>query len=338
MTRTPLPSHDHDTPAGVFPAGAGAAPAGADRGAAPASGTAPGAAPAGADRGAASPDASSAVRVGSALTGARVRLERAGRQAIAAAIRTPARSTLTFAGAGLAVAGIGAIAATAGLTGTSAVAADNLGHAVAAASGAKATATPAGKGGAHQAGRAVRRARARHPHARTWAAADKIAASQTSPHAGHTPLPPKDKLLPAGTSGPQTWLPITTSRYANAKAIIGQALAKHMGVRAAVIAVATAMQESGLENVGYGTSDSLGLFQQRPSMGWGTPHQLMEPRYAADAFLRALRGYQASNPGWARQPLWQAAQGVQASGYPYAYAKWEAQAAHLVATITPRLI
>jgi hypothetical protein len=98
------------------------------------------------------------------------------------------------------------------------------------------------------------------------------------------------------------------------------------------------MQESKLVNINYGTSDSLGLFQQRPSCGWGSPAQIMRPRYAAHAFLRALRTYQANNPGWAHQPLWQAAQGVQASGFPTAYAQWESQAAHLVASITPGLV
>jgi hypothetical protein len=176
-------------------------------------------------------------------------------------------------------------------------------------------------------------------HAETWTAVSKIVAKQTDPGAvGHGPLPAKDRLTPAGTSGPQTWLPITHGRYDNAKAIIGQVLAKHMGVRAAVVAVATSMQESGLENLGYGTSDSLGLFQQRPSMGWGTAAQIMHPAFAADAFLGALRGYEARNPGWAHEPLWQPAQAVQASGYPYAYARWEAQAAHLVAVITPQLV
>jgi len=131
---------------------------------------------------------------------------------------------------------------------------------------------------------------------------------------------------------------MTGARYDNAKAIVRQAVDTRMGVRAAVIAVATAMQESTLENISYGTSDSLGLFQQRPSMGWGSPRQIMTPRYAADAFLRALRTYEINNPGWARQPLWQPAQGVQGSAYPYAYAKWEAQAAHLVAVIAPRLV
>jgi hypothetical protein len=97
------------------------------------------------------------------------------------------------------------------------------------------------------------------------------------------------------------------------------------------------MQESTLLNIQYGTYDSLGLFQQRPSAGWGTPAQVTDSTYASDAFLNALHQYQASNPGWATQPLWQAAQGVQNSGFPYAYAKWEVQAAQVVANAAQHL-
>jgi hypothetical protein len=142
-----------------------------------------------------------------------------------------------------------------------------------------------------------------------------------------------DNLLPVATSGPQAWMPVSGSQLANATTIVKQALDKEMGVRSAVIAVATSMQESNLKNVDYGTADSLGLFQQRPSCGWGTQEQIMDPKYAADAFLNALHHYQASDPSWAEQPLWQSAQGVQGSAYPYAYAKWETQAAHLVRQI-----
>jgi hypothetical protein len=147
------------------------------------------------------------------------------------------------------------------------------------------------------------------------------------------PLPASDRLLPAAISGPQDYLPMTPDRAANAATIVRQALAKHMGVRSAVIAVATAMQESQLENINYGTYDSLGLFQQQPDMGWGTAAQVTDPAYASDAFLGALRQYQENHPDWATQPLWQAAQGVQNSGFPYAYAKWEDQAAHIVASV-----
>ncbi|GEM_PF-1564723 len=207
-------------------------------------------------------------------------------------------------------------------------------------------ARPAGRGRAVPAGRDVGSGRAagtargprRAGRPAGWARVSALVAARTDPRPGRGPLPAADRLLPVGTSGPQQRLPITPERWRNAEAIVRQVLAMHMGLRAAVIAVATAMQESGLVNVGYGTSGSLGLFQQQPSMGWGTAAQIMRPSHAAAAFLGALRAYAAGNPGWARQPLWMPAQGVQRSGFPYAYARWEAQAADLVRAITRHLI
>jgi len=146
-------------------------------------------------------------------------------------------------------------------------------------------------------------------------------------------VPTERQLIPTGTSGPQQYMTLGTAQLQNARTIVQQAMHKGMGVRSAVIAVATAMQESQLLNINYGTYESLGLFQQQPDCGWGTATQIMNPVYASDAFLNGLSQYQAGNPGWATQPLWQAAQGVQNSGYPYAYAKWEVQAAHIVATV-----
>jgi hypothetical protein len=156
------------------------------------------------------------------------------------------------------------------------------------------------------------------------------------PAAAPAPAPPPlaDQLLPVGTDGPQSWMPISGSQLANATTIVQQAEAKQMGLRSAVIAVATAMQESRLQNLDYGSGDSLGLFQQQPWTGWGTAQQIMNPAFAADAFLTALQQYQATDPGWAAQPLWESAQSVQKSGYPLAYAQWEAQAASLVQQIT----
>jgi hypothetical protein len=180
--------------------------------------------------------------------------------------------------------------------------------------------------------------RSRRAQNQGWGAVSRILAARTIPRAGHGQLPAADRLTPAGTSGPQAWMPITTARWDNARTIVRQTYDRRMGLRSAVIAVATAMQESSLLNIAYGDRDSLGLFQQRPSAGWGSPAQILHPTYAAGAFLSALRGYQARNPAWANQPLWVAAQGVQNSGFPYAYAKWEAQAAALVASITKHLI
>jgi hypothetical protein len=171
----------------------------------------------------------------------------------------------------------------------------------------------------------------------TWKQIQDMVARQTFPKATAGQLPAADRLKSGPTSGPQAYLPITADRMSNAKTIVRQALTRHMGLRSAVIAVATAMQESTLQNISYGDRDSEGLFQQRPSAGWGSPAQITNPVYASDAFLTALHGHQQADPGWARQPLWQNAQAVQNSGFPFAYAKWESQAAQLVSAIARRM-
>jgi hypothetical protein len=172
----------------------------------------------------------------------------------------------------------------------------------------------------------------------SWSAVMAELNWETNPAAArHGEMPMADQLTPTALSGPQSYMPISPAQFANATTIVQQALARHMGLRSAVVAVATAMQESELINVNYGTSDSLGLFQQQPDDGWGTAAQVMDPQYAADAFLSALATYQANNPSWASQPLYQAAQAVQGSAFPFAYAQWEAQAAQLVKSIAMQL-
>jgi hypothetical protein len=175
------------------------------------------------------------------------------------------------------------------------------------------------------------------PRRLTWDLVAEIQAHRSDPGIGGGPLPPADQLRPVAPFGPQQTMPLDSAQVGNATTIVQQALAKKMGVRSAVVAVATAMQESTLNNINYGTSDSVGLFQQRPSCGWGTAAQIMDPAYASDAFLTALQKYQAANPDWASQPLYQAAQGVQASAFPTAYAQWEDQAVGLVQNITTHL-
>lgn len=100
-----------------------------------------------------------------------------------------------------------------------------------------------------------------------------------------------------------------------------------------VIAVATAMQESSLRNLPGGDRDSLGLFQQRPSQGWGSPQQILDPRYAATKFYEKL----VRVPGWQGMSLTAAAQAVQISAFPDAYAKWQSDAQDLVDLITGQL-
>ena len=173
---------------------------------------------------------------------------------------------------------------------------------------------------------------ARRP-AESWSQIEQAIAKQI----GSREPTAADQLQPVSPDGTQAWMPINGDQLANATTIVKQALAKKMGLRSAVIAVATSMQEAQLQNIDYGTSDSLGLFQQQPDCGWGTAHQVMNPAYAAGAFLSALQRYQGTNPAWAHQPLWQAAQGVQHSAFPFAYAKWETQAAHLVKQIVTQV-
>ena len=103
-----------------------------------------------------------------------------------------------------------------------------------------------------------------------------------------------------------------------------------MPQRAAVIAIATAMQESRLRNLPYGDADSLGLFQERPSQGWGSPAEILNPVYAASAFYERL----VQVTGWQALPLTVAAQDVQHSTDPGAYAQWEPLADALVTTFS----
>lgn len=113
----------------------------------------------------------------------------------------------------------------------------------------------------------------------------------------------------------------------NATVIV--AVGRELGApeRAWVIALATAMQESSLRNIDHGDRDSLGLYQQRPSQGWGSPAQVTDPRYAARIFYERLLAI----PGWDAMALTEAAQRVQRSAHPNAYAKWEDEAATVLA-------
>jgi hypothetical protein len=111
-------------------------------------------------------------------------------------------------------------------------------------------------------------------------------------------------------------------------AVVGKRL--RMPDHAVTVALATALQESKLHNVRYGDLDSLGLFQQRPSQGWGTGEQILHPAYAAQAFFRHL----AQVPGWQTLSVADAAQAVQHSAGGYAYAQWEPQARALARALT----
>jgi hypothetical protein len=105
----------------------------------------------------------------------------------------------------------------------------------------------------------------------------------------------------------------------NAALVAGTAVRRGLPARAATIALATALQESKLVNVAYGDRDSLGLFQQRPSQGWGSAEEVQDPVHATGAFYDAL----VKVPGYADRPVTEAAQAVQRSAFPEAYAQHE---------------
>jgi hypothetical protein len=119
-----------------------------------------------------------------------------------------------------------------------------------------------------------------------------------------------------------THLRLTPAQASNVEAIAAVARDRGLHPRAIVIALATAQQESRLRNLDYGDRDSLGLFQQRPSQGWGTPAQVQDPTYAAGEFFDRL----VHVPRWQTRRLTEAAQMVQRSGFPYAYQQWESMA------------
>jgi hypothetical protein len=122
---------------------------------------------------------------------------------------------------------------------------------------------------------------------------------------------------------------VTTEQVANAVAIAGVARERGLPERAVVIALATAQQESRLRNLDYGDRDSLWLFQQRPSAGWGTDAQVQDPVYAAGKFYDHL----VEVPGWETGRLTDVAQAVQRSAFPEAYQQWEPMATELAAAL-----
>ena len=128
---------------------------------------------------------------------------------------------------------------------------------------------------------------------------------------------------------PGSGVTITPEQAANAATIAEVAWDRGLPDRAVVIALATAQQESGLRNIDYGDRDSLGLFQQRPSMGWGSEAQVQDPEYAAGKFLDRL----VQVPGWQTTRLTDVAQKIQRSGFPEAYQRHEAMAIDLTAAL-----
>ncbi|MFI1756592.1 heavy metal transporter [Streptomyces sp. NPDC020571] len=136
----------------------------------------------------------------------------------------------------------------------------------------------------------------------------------------------------AGGKGDGATYEFTPEQAVNAATITAVGTARKLPERAVTIALATALQESSLRNLDHGDKDSLGLFQQRPSQGWGKPAEIMDPAYSAGLFYDHL----VEIPGYLDLPLTDAAQRVQRSAFPYAYAKHEPGAALLSAALTGR--
>ncbi|WCC80481.1 hypothetical protein O6R08_02900 [Cutibacterium equinum] len=116
----------------------------------------------------------------------------------------------------------------------------------------------------------------------------------------------------------------------NAAIITAESIRRGLPAHAATIALATAMQESKLRNIDYGDRDSLGLFQQRPSQGWGSPKQVMDPWYSSGKFYEELVKF----GNWKDISVNDAAQQVQRSGYPEAYRQHEALAEAWASALT----
>lgn len=121
----------------------------------------------------------------------------------------------------------------------------------------------------------------------------------------------------------------TEEQMRNAATIVAVGKQMHVPEQGWVVAITAAILESQLRNLHHGDRDSLGLFQQRPSMGWGHPAQLTTPTYAATQFFNHLK----NTPDWQSMSVNDAAQAVQSSATPDAYAQYEDQARAIVATV-----
>jgi hypothetical protein len=129
-------------------------------------------------------------------------------------------------------------------------------------------------------------------------------------------------------------IPLEFDQAQDAATIADVAVYDHLPEKALTIAYATAIQESKLENLNYGTDDSVGLFQQRPSMGWGTTQELENPVYAAQAFFETGPSALAKVSGYTSMSVSAAAQAVQRSADGSAYQQWATEATELAADYT----
>ncbi len=147
-------------------------------------------------------------------------------------------------------------------------------------------------------------------------------------HRGLTEPVPGQQRCVATANNRSAVLDLDQAHYASI--IAGASVRRGLPPRAASIALATAYQETGIRNLDYGDRDSVGLFQQRPSQGWGTKKQLMDPDYAAGEFYDAL----VKIKNWETNDINDVAQKVQRSGHPEAYNDHEADARVLASALT----
>lgn len=141
------------------------------------------------------------------------------------------------------------------------------------------------------------------------------------------PLPIEDRCV-ASAGGRETV--VDPEQAYNAAIIAGVSIRRGLPPRAASIALATAYQESDIRNLNYGHADSLGLFQQRPSKGWGTEEQIMDPWYSSKSFYKEL----VKVKKWKTRDINDVAQAVQRSAYPDAYRKHVDKARTLASSLT----
>jgi hypothetical protein len=147
-------------------------------------------------------------------------------------------------------------------------------------------------------------------------------------HSVTPPAPPPPPGCQAGTGGAA--IPLGTGQAGIAATIAGIAARHRLPQRAVTIALAAALQESQLQNLDYGDRDSVGVFQQRPSQGWGTTAEIEDPVYATTRFFAAL----VKVPGYTKMPVGQAAQDVQHSADGSAYEQWAGIATQLTGYFT----
>jgi len=145
------------------------------------------------------------------------------------------------------------------------------------------------------------------------------------------PLPVGD---PCTVGTESTTVRLAAEQVASAATIAAVGIRRGVPRRAIVVALATAWQESKLQNLTGGDRDSIGLFQQRPSQGWGTAEKIADPRYSAGRFYTALLKVK----GWQQMRVTDAAQRVQRSAYPEAYEKWADESEVLAGALVGELV